>query len=250
MSLLHGYGRNFTTHWFKLSQQSAPSGHFLWPTECGWRAWFPLLHSMLVSAGPAYAKRWLMWGLFRGDVLFSSDRASKESACCFTAEAPQGIQTSGRQGLYLFLCQFVFLPSSWHPPLCPHLFLLPGPTQVILYLSHRSFQPTPPILLSAQNHSVWCLAARSCLSSMQSVSQVSQPVCTQSDHTWKPTSANHVGPDVLLQLAKVKPPHSPLADCCCRCLAALQKASLNEPRTCAAALNSRQLKSCKSWVRC
>lgn len=122
-------------------------------------------------------------GVVRGDVLFSSDRASKESACCFTAEAPQGIQTSGRQGLYLFLCQFVFLPSSWHPPLRPHLFLLPGPTQVILYLSHRSFQPTPPILLSVQNHSVWCLAARSCLSSMQSVSEVSQPVCTQSDHT-------------------------------------------------------------------
>lgn len=88
-------------------------------------------------------KAWADVGVVHRDVLFSSDRTSKESACCFTAEAPQGIRTSGRQGLYLFLCQFVFLPSSWHPPLRPHLFLLPGPTQVILYLSHRSFQPTP-----------------------------------------------------------------------------------------------------------
>lgn len=30
---LHDYGRNLTTHWFKLSLQSAPPGHFLWPTE-------------------------------------------------------------------------------------------------------------------------------------------------------------------------------------------------------------------------
>lgn len=38
--LLHGYSRNLTTHWFRLSQQSAHSGHFLWPTLSSRRAWF------------------------------------------------------------------------------------------------------------------------------------------------------------------------------------------------------------------
>lgn len=128
-------------------------------------------------------KAWADVGVVHGDVLFSSDRTSKESACCFTAEAPQGIRTSGRQGLYLLLCQFVFLPSSWHPPLHPHPFLLPGPTQVILNLSHRRFQPTPSFFYLPKTIRAWCLARRVRLSSIQSVSRVSQPVCAQSDRT-------------------------------------------------------------------
>lgn len=102
-------------------------------------------------------KAWADVGVVHRDVLFSSDRTSKESACCFTAQAPQGIRTSGRQCLYLFLCQFVFLPSSWHPPLHPHLFALAGPTQVILYqrvttafnpLRHFCSYPKPFCLVS------------------------------------------------------------------------------------------------------
>lgn len=38
-SQLHGYGRNLTAHWFRLFQQLAPPGHFLWPTLSSWRAW-------------------------------------------------------------------------------------------------------------------------------------------------------------------------------------------------------------------
>lgn len=62
------------------------------------------------------------------DVLFSSDRTSKASACCFTAEAPRGILTSGRQGLYLFPPSVSF-PTLFlaSPNSTPTLFLLPGP---------------------------------------------------------------------------------------------------------------------------
>lgn len=39
-------------------------------------------------------------GAVHGDVLFSSDRTSKESACCFTAAAPRGAPNVDRQATY------------------------------------------------------------------------------------------------------------------------------------------------------
>ena len=124
-------------------------------------------------------------GVVHRDVLFSSDRTSKESACCFTAETPQGIPTSGRQGLYLFLCQFVFLPSSWHPPLQPPPFPSSWPhTTHTVSESHRSFQPTPVILLSTPEtirSGVWSGESVCHLSSL--CPQSDSLVCTLSDHT-------------------------------------------------------------------
>lgn len=88
------------------------------------------------------------------------------------------------------------------------------------------------ILLSTQNRWV-CRLARRCLS-------VIYPVCVESASLSAPRvtthesreSANHVGPDVPPQFSqRVKPPHSSPADGRCLCLAALQKASLNQLQT-------------------
>lgn len=73
----------------------------------------PSLASLCVSERTQSAGR--CGGCFAEMCYSHQTGTSKESACCFTAAAaPRGIPASCRQALYLFLCQFVFLPTSWH----------------------------------------------------------------------------------------------------------------------------------------
>lgn len=166
---------------------------------------------------PCICKALAVVGVVHSDVLFSSDRTSKESACCFTAEAPQGAWTSGRHGLYLFLCQLVFLPSSWQPPLHPHLFLLPRPLSSHTISESPQLSTHSVILPFTQNLWSWCLAHRVChlYGLCPGSASLSAPGLATHESL---ESAIRVEPDVPPQVSQwVKPPppappHSSLAD--------------------------------------
>lgn len=122
-------------------------------------------------------KAWAYVGVVHRDVLFSSDRTSKESACCFTAEAPQGIQTSGQTGLVYLPLSVRFPPLFLAPPTPPPSFPSSWPhTSHILYLSHHSFQP--PLLLYSIYPKPFCLVSGpKSLSVIYSVCVASQSAC-------------------------------------------------------------------------
>lgn len=119
-------------------------------------------------------------GVVHSDVLFSSDRTSKESACCFTAAAPRGAPNVDRQAAYTLpiLCHLAFLPTSWWPstptfssscsPLTSHT--VSESPQRSNPLCHSSIYPQPLVLVSGGDH----------LSVIPAVGVPSQPACLYS----------------------------------------------------------------------
>lgn len=144
----------------------------------------PLL-SLPVSTGPPYAKRGLVWGLFTEMCYSHQTGPLKSQHVVLLLEHPGESQ---HQADSACISSSVSSFSSLIPgtPTPPPKFPSSWP-----HTSHTvSESPqlsTPSVdLLSTLNHSVWCLARSICLSSIQSASQAGLPVCTQSDHTWKP----------------------------------------------------------------
>ena len=184
MSLLHGYGRNFTTHWLKLSQQSAPSGHFLWPTECGWRARFPLLHSMLVSAGPAYAKHWLMWGLFAEMCYSHQTGLVKSQHVVLLLKHPrESKHQADRACISSSVSSFSSpLPGTPPPNSTPTFSFFLAPHKSYCKWVTAAFNPLPPFFYLPKTISVW-VSGREKLSVIYAACVPSQPACLHPELT-------------------------------------------------------------------
>lgn len=146
----------------------------------------PLLHSVLVSARSCICKALAVVGVVHRDVLFSSDRTSKESACCFTALNTPGnpnIRQTGLVSLPLsvrFPPLFLASPSSLHlPQPFPFFFLTPHTSLTVSESPQLSTHSV--ILLSKKKKTLFGLVS----GPGESVCHVSSlcPVCTRTDHT-------------------------------------------------------------------
>lgn len=196
---MHGYSRNLAAHWFKLFQQSASLVISSDPQSVAGEKESPFTQRACFRRSCMQSMGWCGGCSQRCVILIS-----KESACCFTAEAPQGIRTSGRQGLYLFLCQLVFLPSSWHPPRRPPPFPSSWPphkSYCIWVSHHHCFQPPPSFFYLNQNQFSLVSGPKS-LSVIYQVCVPSQSACLHPE--WPHMKADHVGPDVLPPTSKAR----------------------------------------------
>lgn len=146
----------------------------------------PLLHSVLVSARSCICKALAVVGVVHRDVLFSSDRTSKESACCFTALNTPGnpnIRQTGLVSLPLsvrFPPLFLASPSSLHLPQ-PFPFFLLTPHTSLTVSESPQLSTHSVILLSKKKKTLFGLVS----GPGESVCHVSSlcPVCTRTDHT-------------------------------------------------------------------
>lgn len=140
-------------------------------------------HSVLVSAGPACAKHWPMWGLFTVICYSHQTRLVKSQHVALLLKHPgEPEHQADRACVSSSVSSFSSpLPGNPHSTPTFPFFLCPLRSHTVsesLKLSTHSV-----ILLSTKSRLVWCLARRHFLSSPLSGCQASQPVCTLTDHT-------------------------------------------------------------------
>lgn len=85
-------------------------------------------HSVFVSTDPAYAKHWLMWGLFTVMCYSHQTGLEKSQHVVLLLKHPREAQhQSDRICISSSVSSFFFSPSLWRPPLFSHIFLFPHP---------------------------------------------------------------------------------------------------------------------------